>query len=163
MFHCNGWCYPLVGDRHGRHARLPARGRAQAQSFELIVEHGVTHMCGAPTVLGMLIAAAEEERRKFRTSRCTSMTGGSPPPAKVIQAMEELGFQVLHIYGMTELQGPFDVLRAAETGRTSTTEMARQGVRYPVVDGHIVGDPKTASRCPRTARRSARSWCAATR
>ena len=140
MFHCNGWCFPWsVTAMGGTHVCL--RAVEPKRIFELIVEHGVTHMCGAPTVLGMLIAAPEEERRKF-PHVVHIQTGGSPPPAKVIQAMEELGFQVLHIYGMTELQGP-STFCAPQEWADKYTEMARQGVRYPVVEGHIVGDPKS--------------------
>jgi fatty-acyl-CoA synthase len=75
-------------------------------------------------------------------------TGGSPPPAKVIQGMEELGFQVLQIYGMTELQGP-STLCAPQDWKDKYTEMAKQGVRYPVVEGHVVADPKTCKPVPK--------------
>ena len=80
-------------------------------------------------------------------------TGGSPPPAKVIQGMEEMGFQVLHIYGMTELHGPSTLCapQAAWQGlpmEARAQEMARQGVRNQVVEGHIVGDPKTCKPVP---------------
>ena len=141
MFHCNGWCYPWsIVAMCGTHVCL--RAVDPALIFPMIVEHGVTHMCGAPTVLGMLIAASAEQRRKF-AHPVHIMTGGSPPPAKVIQSMEELGFQVLHIYGMTELQGPSTFCAPQENWTDRYTEMARQGVRYQVVEGHIVGDPKT--------------------
>jgi len=146
LFHCNGWCFPWsVTAMAGTHVCL--RAVDPAQIFALIVEHGVTHMCGAPTVLTMLISAPAEQRRQFPQT-VHIQTGGSPPPAKVIQRMEELGFKVLHIYGMTELQGPstFCAEQASWAplpieGRA--VEMARQGVRYQVVDGQIVGDPKT--------------------
>jgi fatty-acyl-CoA synthase len=141
MFHCNGWCYPWsVTAMAGTHVCL--RAVDPAQIFPMIVEHGVTHMCGAPTVLTMLITAPEEQRRKF-AHPVRIMTGGSPPPAKVIQGMEELGFQVLHIYGMTELQGPSTLCEPQQGWHDRYTEMARQGVRYQVVEGHIVADPKT--------------------
>ena len=152
MFHCNGWCFPWsVTAMAGTHVCL--RAVEPRRIFELIVEHGVTHMCGAPTVLGMLIAAPEEERRKF-PHPVHIQTGGSPPPAKVIKAMEELGFQVLHIYGMTELQGPSTFCASQdEWGNLSLEDranhMARQGVRYPVVEGHIVADPKTCKPVPK--------------
>jgi fatty-acyl-CoA synthase len=155
MFHCNGWCFPWsVTAMAGTHVCL--RAVEPRRIFELIVEHGVTHMCGAPTVLGMLIAAPEEERRKF-PHPVHIQTGGSPPPAKVIKAMEELGFQVLHIYGMTELQGPSTFCASQETwGNLSLEEranhMARQGIRYPVVEGHIVADPKTCKPVPKDGR-----------
>jgi fatty-acyl-CoA synthase len=141
MFHCNGWCYPWsVVAMCGTHVCL--RAVDPALIFPMIVEHGVTHMCGAPTVLSMLTSAPAEQRRSF-AQPVHIMTGGSPPPAKVIQAMEELGFQVLHIYGMTELQGPSTFCAPQENWTDRYTEMARQGVRYQVVEGHIVGDPKT--------------------
>jgi len=141
MFHCNGWCYPWsVTAMAGTHVCL--RAVDPAQIFSMIVEYGVTHMCGAPTVLTMLITAPEEQRRKF-AHPVRIMTGGSPPPAKVIQGMEDLGFQVLHIYGMTELQGPSTLCEPQQGWQDRYTEMARQGVRYQVVEGHIVADPKT--------------------
>jgi 3-(methylthio)propionyl---CoA ligase len=141
MFHCNGWCYPWsVVAMCGTHVCL--RAVDPAQIFPMIVEHGVTHMCGAPTVLSMLVSAPAEQRRKFALP-VHIMTGGSPPPAKVLQAMEELGFQVLHIYGMTELQGPSTFCAPQENWTDRYTEMARQGVRYQVVEGHIVADSRT--------------------
>ncbi|MGH8723331.1 MAG: acyl-CoA synthetase [Burkholderiales bacterium] len=149
MFHCNGWCFPWsVTAMAGTHVCL--RAVEPKRIFELIVEHGVTHMCGAPTVLGMLIAAPQEERRKFPHA-VHIQTGGSPPPAKVLKAMEELGFKVLHIYGMTELQGP-STFCAPQDWDDKYTEMARQGVRYPVVEGHIVADPKTCKPVPKDGR-----------
>jgi fatty-acyl-CoA synthase len=146
LFHCNGWCYPWsVTAMAGTHVCL--RAVDPGLIFPMIVEHGVTHMCGAPTVLTMLISAPEAQRRSF-AQPVHIMTGGSPPPAKVIKGMEELGFKVLHIYGMTELQGPstYCAVQDAWSGlplEERAVEMARQGVRYQVVDGHIVGDPRT--------------------
>ena len=146
LFHCNGWCFPWsVTAMAGTHVCL--RVVDPALIFPMIVEHNVTHMCGAPTVLSMLVAAPTEHKRKFAQT-VHIQTGGSPPPAKVIQGMEELGFKVLHIYGMTELHGPSTFCAEQESwaplpieGRA--VEMARQGVGYQVVEGHIVGDPKT--------------------
>ncbi len=146
LFHCNGWCYPWsVTAMAGTHVCL--RAVDPALVFLMIAEHGVTHMCGAPTVLSMLIGAPEGQRRKF-AQPVHIMTGGSPPPAKVIKGMEELGFKVLHIYGMTELQGPSTFCAeqdswAALPIEERAVEMARQGVRYQVVEGHIVGDSRT--------------------
>src|SRR2546421_1178576 len=141
MFHCNGWCFPWsVTAMAGTHICL--RAVEPKQIFERIVEHGVTHMCGAPTVLTMLITAPEEQKRKF-SHLVHIQTGGSPPPAKVIKGMEELGFKGLHIYGMTELQGPSTFCASQDDWQDRYSEMARQGVRYPVVEGHIVADPKT--------------------
>ena len=152
MFHCNGWCFPWsITAMAGTHVCL--RVVEPKRIFELIVEHGVTHMCGAPTVLTMLVTAPDEHKRRF-PHVVHIQTGGSPPPAKVIKEMEALGFQVLHIYGMTELQGPSTLCAPQEAwGSLSiedrTNAMARQGVRYPVVEGHIVGDPKSCKPLPR--------------
>ena len=146
LFHCNGWCFPWsVTAMGGTHVCL--RAVDPAAIFPMIVEHGVTHMCGAPTVLSMLINAPDGQKRKF-PHVVDIQTGGSPPPAAVIKAMEELGFRVLHIYGMTELQGPSTSCEPQESWAglpmsERAVEMARQGVRYPVVEGHIVGDPQT--------------------
>ena len=146
MFHCNGWCFPWsVTAMGGTHVCL--RKVDPALIFPMIVEHGVTHMCGAPTVLTMLTSAPAEQRRRF-DHVVDIQTGGSPPPAKVIKAMEELGFRVTHIYGMTELQGP-STLCVPQDGwealpldeRAALT--ARQGVRYPVVEGHMVADTRS--------------------
>jgi fatty-acyl-CoA synthase len=146
MFHCNGWCFPWsVVAMGGTHVCL--RKVDPALIFPMIAEHGVTHMCGAPTVLAMLTAAPAEQRRRFGHI-VDIQTGGSPPPAKVIKAMEELGFRVTHIYGMTELLGP-STFCAPQDGWSGlpleerATLSARQGVRYPVVEGQMVADPKT--------------------
>jgi fatty-acyl-CoA synthase len=146
MFHCNGWCFPWsVTAMGGTHVCL--RRVDPALIFPMIVEHGVTHMCGAPTVLNMLVSAPAEQRRRFNHI-VDIQTGGSPPPAKVIKGMEELGFRVTHIYGMTELQGPSTLCVPQDRWSDLPLEEravfnARQGVRYPVVDGQIVADPKT--------------------
>ena len=152
LFHCNGWCYPWsITAMCGTHVCL--RAVDPAVVFSMIVEHGVTHMCGAPTVLTMLTCAPAEHRKKF-SRPVHIMTGGSPPPAKVLLAMEELGFDVLHIYGMTELQGPSTTCAPQERWAALPDEdranlMAKQGVRYQVVEGHIVGDPMTCEPVPK--------------
>ncbi|MDA0982066.1 MAG: AMP-binding protein [Proteobacteria bacterium] len=146
MFHCNGWCYPWsVTAMCGTHVCL--RAVDPAQVFPMIVDHGVTHMCGAPTVLAMLTATPKEQRRAF-AKPVHIMTGGSPPPAKVFKAMEDLGFVVLHIFGMTELHGPSSTCEPQDAWQglpdeERANQMARQGVRYQVVESHIVGDPKS--------------------
>jgi len=101
----------------------------------------------------MLTSAPVEARRKFARP-VHIMTGGSPPPAKVLLAMEDLGFDVLHIYGMTELEGPSTTCAPQESWKSLATDdranlMAKQGVRYQVVDGHIVGDPLTCEPVPK--------------
>jgi fatty-acyl-CoA synthase len=152
MFHCNGWCFPwsviAVGGTH-----VCLRKVDPALIFPMIVEHGVTLMCGAPTVLNMLISAPAEQRRTFNHV-VDIQTGGSPPPAKVIKGMEELGFRVTHIYGMTELQGP-STLCVPQDGwahlplEERAALIARQGVRYPVVEGHMVANPNSLEPTPR--------------
>ena len=146
MFHCNGWCFPWsVTAMGGTHVCL--RKVDPALIFPMIAEHGVTHMCGAPTVLNMLVSAPAEQRRRFNHV-VDIQTGGSPPPAKVIKGMEELGFRVTHIYGMTELQGPSTLCVPQDGWEALPLEeraalTARQGVRYPVVEGQMVADPKS--------------------
>ena len=152
MFHCNGWCFPWsVTAMGGTHVCL--RAVDPALIFPMIVEHDVTHMCGAPTVLAMLVGAPDADKRPFART-VDIQTGGSPPPAKVIKAMEELGFRVTQIYGMTELQGPSTLCEPQDAWaelpiEDRAVQMARQGVRYPVVDGHIVGHSKTCEPVPK--------------
>ena len=152
LFHCNGWAFGwTVTAMAGTHVCL--RAVDPAVIFPMIVEHGVTHMCGAPTVLGLLAAAPAEQRRRF-AKRVAIQVAGSPPPAKVIADMEGLGFDVLHVYGMTELQGPSTLSAPQEAwaklpAGERANKMALQGVRYQVVDGQIVGDPKTCKPVPK--------------
>jgi fatty-acyl-CoA synthase len=124
--------------------------------FRLIPEYGVTHMCGAPTVLAMLINAPAHQRVAF-DHVVEIKTGGSSPPAKVIKAMNELGFRVTHLYGLTEVHGPstlcvwqraWDPLDLAE----QAAKVARQGVAYPTLAGQMVADPKTLKPVPADGR-----------
>ena len=152
LFHCNGWCFPWsITAMSGTHICL--RAIDPAAIFPMIVQHSVTHMCGAPTVLTMLTAAAAQKRAPFARP-VNLLTGGSPPPAKVLLEMEDLGFNVMHIYGMTELQGPSTTcepqdLWAALPRERRAAMMAKQGVRYQVVEGHIVGDPISCEPVPK--------------
>ena len=155
MFHCNGWCYTwAVTAMGGTHVCL--RRVDPPLVFRLIAEHGVTHMCGAPTVLTMLIQTEPAQRAAFGQV-VQIQTGGSSPPAKVIRAMNEMGFNVLHIYGLTEVHGPsttcawqeaWDGLGAEE----QAARQARQGVRLPVLDGQMVADPATLEPVPADGR-----------
>ena len=155
MFHCNGWHYPWsVTAMAGTHVCL--RKMDPALVFRLIADHRVTHMCGAPTVLAMLINAPAEHRVAF-DQVVEIETGGSSPPAKVIQAMTDLGFRVTHLYGLTEVHGPsttcvwqqaWDRLDPVE----QAAKVARQGVRYPTVAGQMVADPKTLEPVPADGR-----------
>jgi fatty-acyl-CoA synthase len=151
MFHCNGWHYPWsVTAMAGTHVCL--RKVDPALVFRLIAQHRVSHMCGAPTVLAMLINAPADQRVAF--GRVVEIeTGGSSPPAKVIKAMHDLGFKVTHLYGLTEVHGPsttcvwqraWDRLDPA----AQAAKVARQGVRYPTVVGQVVAEPKTLKPVP---------------
>ncbi len=146
MFHCNGWCFPwTVTALAGTHECL--RRVEAGPVFAALAEHGVTHMCGAPVVMNMLLHAPPEARRELGR-RIALMTAGSAPPAAVIEGMEKLGFDVTHVYGLTEVYGPavvcdwheeWDARPVAERASLK----ARQGVRYPVLDGLMVADPAT--------------------
>ncbi len=146
MFHCNGWCFPwTMAAMGGTHVCL--RKVEAGAIFDAIARHGVTHFCGAPIVLNMLINAPDAARQPLgRTVEV--MTAAAPPPASVIAAMEEMGFHVTHVYGLTESYGPavvcawhdeWDALPADERARVK----ARQGVPYPVLEGLMIGDSET--------------------
>jgi 3-(methylthio)propionyl---CoA ligase len=155
MFHCNGWCYTwAVTAMAGTHVCL--RRVDPALVFRLIAEHRVTHMCGAPTVLTMLIQTPPEQRTRFEQV-VQLQTGGSSPPAKVIRAMNEMGFSVMHIYGLTEVHGPSTLCAWQESWDTLGVEeqgakVARQGVRNPTVEGQMVAEPKTLAPVPADGR-----------
>ncbi len=151
MFHCNGWCFTwalaVVGGRH-----VCLRNVDAGEVFRAIADEGANMLCGAPTVLSALIHSPADVRRKF-TERCDVFTGGAPPAAVVISDMEALGFNVVHLYGLTETFGPAAVglvqdgwadLPLAERSRL----MARQGVPYPTVGDLMVGDRETMEPVP---------------
>jgi fatty-acyl-CoA synthase len=144
MFHCNGWCFPwTITAMAGTHVCL--RRVDAAAIYETISRQGVTHLCGAPVVMNMLLNAGVQLKRPL-DRRIEMMTSGAAPPAAVIEGMAELGFHITHVYGLTEVYGPavicawrdeWDKLPAAERARLK----ARQGVTYPVLDGLTVADP----------------------
>jgi len=124
--------------------------------FELIKRHHVSHMCGAPTVLTMLIQTPPEQPTRFEQV-VELETGGSSPPVKVIRAMSEMGFNVTHLYGLTEVHGPSTLCAPQEAWETlglaeRAEKVARQGVRYPTLDGQMVADPKTLRPVPADGR-----------
>ena len=144
MFHCNGWCHPwALSSVAATHVCL--RKTDPAAIFPAIANHGVTHMCGAPVVLNMLIHAGDEVKQPFEQTVQVA-TGGASPPSAVIAGMAEMGFRVHHLYGLTETYGPatmcawqreWDRLDAeAQAGR-----MARQGVALPTLEQVRVCDP----------------------
>jgi fatty-acyl-CoA synthase len=155
MFHCNGWCFPwTVTALAGTHVCL--RRVEAATIFDAIARHGVTHFCGAPVVLNMLVNAPEDARGRL-TRRVAVMTAASAPPAAVLEKTEATGFDVTHVYGLTEVYGPavacewhaeWDAKPPAERAQLK----ARQGVRYAVLDGLMVADAKTLAPLPADGR-----------
>ena len=151
MFHCDGWTYTWAVTLAGG-AHVCLRRVDPAEVFPAIADHNVTHMCGAPVVLSMLIHAPAAVRRRFdQTVRIA--TGGAAPPSAVIAAMEEMGFAVTHLYGLTESFGPATVCLwqpALETmGLTEKSAfMARQGVNTPMMEDAAVFDPATMRPVP---------------
>jgi fatty-acyl-CoA synthase len=151
MFHCNGWCFPwtvtLLAGTHVCLRRVEPRA-----IYEAIARERVTHLCGAPVVMNMLLNAGPELTRLLDRA-VEMMTAGAPPPAPVIEGMERLGFRITHVYGLTEVFGPvtvcawhdeWDALPAPQRARLK----ARQGVNYPVLDGLMVADPVTLAPVP---------------
>jgi fatty-acyl-CoA synthase len=146
MFHCNGWCFPwTITAMAGTHVCL--RRVEAAEIYEAIARERVTHLCGAPVVMNLLLNAGAGLKRLL-DRRIKMMTAGAPPPAAVIEGMEALGFHITHVYGLTEVYGPavvcawhdeWDELPAAERARLK----ARQGVTYPVLEELTVADPVT--------------------
>lgn len=149
MFHCNGWCFPwAVAAMAGTNVCL--RRVEAAAVLRAIAQDGVTHMCGAPIVLGMILNHPETWplARPVRV-----MTAGAAPPAAVLEGMERLGFDITHVYGLTETYGPatvcawdesWDALPEAERAAV----LARQGVNYPVQEDLMVADPQTLTPVP---------------
>jgi fatty-acyl-CoA synthase len=146
MFHCNGWCFPwtisIVAGTHVclRWVRAPAM-------FDAIATHKVTHLCGAPIVMSTLLNAPDAEKKPL--PHCVEfVTAAAPPPEAVLAAMKAAGFNVTHVYGLTEVYGPatvndwhgeWDALPASE----QAAKKARQGVRYHVLEALDVVDPDT--------------------
>ena len=151
MFHCNGWCFPWTLAAMGGTSVCLRRVEARA-IFDAIRERGVTHLCGAPVVLNMLINAPEDERAGF-THKVEVMTAASAPPAAVIEKMERMGFHITHVYGLTEVYGPAVVCEWHDEwnrlpGEEQAVLKARQGVAYPVLEGLMVADPQTLEPVP---------------
>ncbi len=147
MFHCNGWCFAwTVTALAGTHVCL--RRVEAAPIFAAISQHGVTHLCGAPIVMNMLVNAPAELRQGLGKRSIRIMTAGAAPPAAVIEGVEKLGFAVTHVYGLTESYGPAVVCAwheewdALPVGKKAALK-ARQGVNYPVLDGLMVADAQS--------------------
>jgi fatty-acyl-CoA synthase len=151
MFHCNGWCFPWsLSVVAGTHICL-RWVRAKA-IFDALAEHKVTHLCGAPIVMQTLVNAADDERRAL-PHKIEFITAAAPPPEAVLAAMAEAGFNVTHVYGLTETYGPAVVnewksdWEKLEPGARATKK-ARQGVRYHALDALSVMDPETMEHVP---------------
>ena len=146
MFHCNGWCFPwTIAARAGVNVCLR---RVDAQGiFDAIRQHGVTHYCGAPIVQGLLVNAPDAMKAGVPAG-VKAMVAGAAPPASMIEGMEKMGFDLTHVYGLTEVYGPatvcakheaWDALDIGERARLN----ARQGVRYHLERDVRVLDPET--------------------
>jgi len=152
MFHCNGWCYPwTVTAMAGVHVCL--RRVDPQKILYLIHAEQVTHMCGAPIVLNALVNMPPEAKAAIDHPVHT-MVAGAAPPAKVIGAVEEMGIKVTHVYGLTETYGPVTVCAwHGDWDQLPLDERAsikaRQGVRYPTLEGVMVADPQTMQAVPR--------------
>lgn len=152
MFHCNGWTYPwavtAVGATH-----VCLRAVDPAAIFRLIAEEKVTHLCGAPVVLTMLIHAPDAAKRSFDHGPVQVATGGAAPPSAVIAGMERMGFRLTHLYGMTECYGPSTGCAWQEAWAGLPLEeravlMARQGVPNVTMSEQTVLDPETGREVP---------------
>jgi fatty-acyl-CoA synthase len=151
MFHANGWCFPWsISVKAGVHICL--RQVRAKQMYDLIVEHGVTHLCGAPIVMSTLLNAPDHEKRAL-PHLVRFFTAAAPPPAAVLAAMREAGFEVTHLYGLTETYGPAVVNDWQDHwndlgGAEQAALKSRQGVRYHALDALDVMDPDTMQSVP---------------
>ncbi len=155
MFHCNGWCFPWsISVKAGVHVCL--RQVRARQMYELIAEHRVTHLCGAPIVMSTLLNAPAHEKIAL-PHVVRFFTAAAPPPAAVLAAMREAGFEVTHLYGLTETYGPAVVNDWQDhwndlDGAGQAELKARQGVRYHALEALDVIDPDTMQSVPADGR-----------
>ena len=152
MFHCNGWCFPwTMAANAGTNVCLR---RVEAKPIlDAIREHKVTHYCGAPIVHSMLINAPAEWREGIG-HKVSALVAAAPPPASMIEGMNKIGFDITHVYGLTETYGPAAVCaRHPEWSELPLEEQVRlngrQGVRYHMQEGIAVMDPETMQPVPR--------------
>ena len=155
MFHCNGWGYPwTIPMLNGRTICL--RAIDIKKIFELIDKFKITHFGGAPIVLNMITGASESERKKLN-HKVYVLTAGAPPPSIIFKKMEALGFEVMHVYGLTETYG--HILQCAWNESWDSFDedkkneiKARQGVRYPNTEDVMVMDPESMKPVPKDAK-----------
>jgi fatty-acyl-CoA synthase len=152
MFHCNGWCFPwTLSVVAGTHVCL--RAVRAVPIYDAIATHKVTHLCGAPIVMSTLLDAPDRERKPL-PHVVEFVTAAAPPPESVLAAMKSAGFNVTHVYGLTETYGPASVNDwhrewNALPGPDQAAKKARQGVCYPVLEALDVRDPQTMQPAPR--------------
>jgi len=152
MFHCNGWCFPWTMAANAGTNVCLRKVEAKAV-LDAIRAHRVTHYCGAPIVHSLLISAPEEMKQGI-THRVSALVAAAAPPAAMIEGMERIGFDITHVYGLTETYGPAavcakqDEWQALDIG-ARTERNGRQGVRYTAEEGMTVIDPATMREVPR--------------
>ena len=151
MFHCNGWCFAWTMAANAG-VNVCLRRVDPRLIFDAIREHGVTHYCGAPIVHSML-ANAPEEWRKGINHKVSGLVAAAPPPAAVIEGMAKIGFDITHVYGLTETYGPAAVCAKHDEWRElplaeQVSLNGRQGVRYHAQEGITVMDPATMEPVP---------------
>ncbi len=152
MFHCNGWCFPwslsLVAGTH-----VCLRNVRQKPIWDAIADEKVTHLCGAPIIMSTLLNTADNDKRDLSGRTVEFFTAAAPPPETVLGAMAEAGFNVTHLYGLTEVYGPavvndwkreWDLLEQ----QAQAAKKARQGVRYVALEDLSVRDPQTLAPVP---------------
>jgi fatty-acyl-CoA synthase len=155
MFHCNGWCFPwTVAMLGGTHVCLR---KVEAQAIlDAMREHGVDHYCAAPIVHALVVNAPPKMREGIR-QKVRGMVAGAAPPASMIEGMARIGFDITHVYGLTEVYGPASV--AVKRAGWATQDLSeqtrlngRQGVRYVLQEGMTVMDPETMREVPADGR-----------
>ena len=151
MFHCDGWTFTW-GVTAAMATHICVRDVDPAVVYRLINDENVTHMCGAPIVLNMLAHSPEASKSSF-PQRVEIATGGAAPPSSVIETMEENGFNVTHLYGLTETYGPATVCVPQDDWpdlavNERSARMARQGVHYATLEGATVNNPDTMKEVP---------------
>ena len=151
MFHCNGWCYPWTLAM--LHARVICIRNIKAKEiFDLIDQHKITHFGGAPIILNLLASAPKNEQKVLK-HKVYVLTAAAPPPSIIFKKMKNLGFEVMHVYGLTETYG--HILQCAWNNKwegLNEDEKAdissRQGVRYPNTEEVQVMNPETMKKVP---------------
>lgn len=149
LFHCNGWCFPwTITMLAGTHVFLRST-RAEA-IYDAFADHGVTHLCGAPIIMSMILGT--DDKRDF-PQKIKMMTAAAPPPASVIAGMETEGISITHVYGLTEVYGPAVVCAekpdwTALPSEEQASLKARQGVAYELQEDVLVLNPDTGAPVP---------------